>query len=468
MVPISPQAYSGSAVVFDTRPIFNYAQKLEERRAKRALAEQEAFDEWNKANERQLDPTNIRWSKEGDQFTRGLQEYKSLAIEAKNNPRDYAKKIAAQKKADELIFLVRASKEAKEVDKEYNSFLRSVQTNPEQRKTTDLDAVLRDKAIHDLPIGFPGAPFLGIPKRPDDTSPKMNYYKPAPVDTYDIIQKNLGGVEMGELEQISQPDKNFQYNVVPKYTTSAIKTIAERVAKSVMADPLLESSYKVKGQQYDAQDLAKLNFLVKSVKDASGKPVFDIEVDIDDPASIAFGEAVEDLLNRRGKVDTVTDQVALERYKSNLRKSEKSEKEKEAVSLSDYDVLGKYNNNIFSKNNVRFVLDKDVDPQDKKLITADGQVKPYSDATGRKYFIVKDDGNWEGRGGQVINRSGVARANLDKTSLSEEKRGALNFKEKEPAYSIKGKTYSQSQLLKMYTQDQINQALKAGRVKIKQ
>ena len=329
MVPISPQAYSGSAVVFDTRPIFSYAQKIEERRAKQALAEQEAFDEWNKANEKELDPTNIRWSKEGDQFTKGLQEYRSLAIDAKNNPKDYKKKMIAQKKADELFSLIRASKEAKEVDKEYNSFLRNVQTNPEQRKTTDLDAVLRDKAIHDLPIGFPGAPFLGIPKRPDDTSPKMNYYKPAPVDTYDIIQKNLGGVEMGELEQISQIDKNFQYNVVPKYTTSAIKTIAERVAKSVMADPLLQSSYKVKGQQYDAQDLAKLNFLVKSVKDASGKPVFsDIEVDIDNPASIAFGEAVEDLLNRRGKVDTVTDQVALERYKSNLRKSEKSEKEK--------------------------------------------------------------------------------------------------------------------------------------------
>ena len=43
----------------------------------------------------------------------------------------------------------------------------------------------------------------------------------------------------------------------------------------------------------------------------------------------------------------------------------------------------------------------------------------------------------------------------------------IKFDKKEISYLIKGKTYKQSQLLSMYTQDQINQALKAGTVKIK-
>lgn len=349
MVPISPQVYSAEAVVFDTKPLFDYAQRLDERRAKRALAEQEAFDEWNKANEKAFDSSNLR-TQERPLFDKGLEEYRQLSIEAKRNPKDYSKRAIAQKKADELFSLVNKSKNAKEIGKEYTAILRNIQSNPEQRKTTDLDALIKDISQNDLPIGFPGASFLGIPKRPDDTSPKMNYYKPAPVDTYDIIQKNLGGIGMGELQKISETDKNFQYKVVPKYTPEAIRTVAERVAKSVTADPLLQSSYKVKGQQYDSKDLAKLNLLVKSVKDAKGNQVFaDIEVDIDDPVSIAFGEAVEDMLNRRGEVKTETDRVGLERFKSSLIAGRSKEK---VIGVGEGNALDEITNIVGTKKGV--------------------------------------------------------------------------------------------------------------------
>lgn len=322
MVPISPQVYSAEAVTFDTKSLFDYMQRLDERRAKRALAEQEAFDEWNKANEKAFDSSNLR-TQERPLFDKKLQEYRQLSLEAKRNPRDYNKKALAQRKADELFSLVNKSKNAKEIGKEYVSILRNIQNNPEQRKTTDIDALIKDISINDLPIGFPGAPFLGIPKRPDDTSPKLNYYKPAPVNTYDLVQKNLAGIELDVPKKVGETDKDFYYKAVQKYKPEGIVTVAERVGKVVSGDPLLQSSYKVKGQQYSSEDMAKLNLLVKSLKDNSGKPLFpNLEVDIDDPVSIAIGEAVEDMIKRE-KSSNVFDKIAFAKYQSGLRKSEK-------------------------------------------------------------------------------------------------------------------------------------------------
>lgn len=425
MVPISPQVYSAEAVVFDTKPLFDYAQKLDERRAKRALAEQEAFDEWNKANEKAFDSSNLR-TQERPLFDKGLQEYRQLSLEAKRNPRDYNKKALAQKKADELFSLVNKSKNAKEIDKEYVSFLRNIHTNPEQRKTTDLDAVLRDKAIHDLPIGFPGAPFLGIPKRPDDTSLKMNYYKPAPVNTYDLVQKNLAGVELDAPVKITSTDKDFNYKTLQKYKPEGIVTVAERVGKVVGGDPLLQSSYKVKAQQYSSEDVAKLNLLVKSLKDSSGKPLLpNLKVDIDDPVSIAVGEAVEDMIKRE-KSDTKFDRRAYAGFQSFLIEGRKEK----GVDLLDYDILGKYTNqsNVVNIPSVlpmgtQIVYEKDIPKDELKLITSNETVKSIKkDEIPYSFFIIRPDGDWEGSKQQVISRASVARANLDRTSLSEASR----------------------------------------------
>jgi hypothetical protein len=67
------------------------------------------------------------------------------------------------------------------------------------------------------------------------------------------------------------------------------------------------------------------------------------------------------------------------------------------------------------------VYKKDIASADLDLITNNGKVNPIDDEDGA-YFIVRPDGDWEGEGGQIITAASVARANLDKTSLSEEKR----------------------------------------------
>lgn len=101
------------------------------------------------------------------------------------------------------------------------------------------------------------------------------------------------------------------------------------------------------------------------------------------------------------------------------------------INLFDYDVLGKYEpqqkvipaNPIFgikeSTEDVVYV--KDIPSEDLELITNNGAVNPITEQ-GAKYFKVREDGNWEGARGQVIDKSSVARSNLDKISLAEEKR----------------------------------------------
>lgn len=101
------------------------------------------------------------------------------------------------------------------------------------------------------------------------------------------------------------------------------------------------------------------------------------------------------------------------------------------ANLFDYDVLGKYepeqkvtpDNPIFGIKGFTedVVYVKDIPSEDLELITNNGAVNPITDQ-GVKYFKVRADGNWEGARGQVIDKSSVARSNLDKISLAEEKR----------------------------------------------
>jgi hypothetical protein len=114
-------------------------------------------------------------------------------------------------------------------------------------------------------------------------------------------------------------------------------------------------------------------------------------------------------------------------YNSGLISSRSSGKGQGPTDLSKYDLLGDYGDKVVNidipllgvKQNV--VKVKDIGAQDMNIITANGTVQPYK-VGDEKYFIVRDDGDWEGKGGRVVNRANVARANLDRTSIAEDKR----------------------------------------------
>lgn len=103
--------------------------------------------------------------------------------------------------------------------------------------------------------------------------------------------------------------------------------------------------------------------------------------------------------------------------------------------LGNYDVFGKYEPKYSKKEikqrtgflksenkTITIIPASEVDVNDKKLI---GEVPPVND-NGEKYYIVRDDGDWEGKNGQVISRANAARKNMDATSLNEVRRGRLS------------------------------------------
>ena len=59
---------------------------------------------------------------------------------------------------------------------------------------------------------------------------------------------------------------------------------------------------------------------------------------------------------------------------------------------------------------------------DLDLITNKGLIDAYKDPTTKEqYFIVRDNGDLEGKKGQVISWQSVAKANLDRTTEKEQK-----------------------------------------------
>jgi hypothetical protein len=135
----------------------------------------------------------------------------------------------------------------------------------------------------------------------------------------------------------------------------------------------------------------------------------------------------------------VVDEKAEEKYKSASIISRQKAAGGE-VDLSQYDVLGPYTKSKGVKTKGFFgigagktlVYKKDIDPKDYELI-ADKDVMPFVDNNGEEYFEVDPNtGDWKAENA-TINASSAARRNLDRTTLSEEKRGALRFKPSVPA-----------------------------------
>ena len=186
-----------------------------------------------------------------------------------------------------------------------------------------------------------------------------------------------------------------------------------------------------------AEELVRLN--------AKLKPYFpNLQIDADHPLALAMAEAIE-------RAESIKDVVPREdkAYASRLISSRQ---QPTTGTIKDYDLLNKYDREkgqvidlvsegVTKEERIakptRVVFAKDVPSQDYQLITDKENVFPYTSGK-MQYFIVRDDGNWEGAGGKVIDSYVVARANLDKTSLSEERRLQQGIIPKKPTTKKKG------------------------------
>lgn len=291
MVPISPQVFSGGAVVFDTRSLFDYQQRLAERRAKRDAAEQEALDNYLKELGKTPDPYGMR-KNDIPTFNKKLNDFRQLSNDFKKAPKNLESRLKLQQAADDLKIFVARSKEEKEKDKSYNNLIADLAANPEKRRTTNVEKLIADKTNQDLPLDFPGVAMLGIPARADkDFNP--NYYIPKPFDFKSNFDEAAKGPGITVSELSATPSKTSPgFNVIQRgFGNSAIKSIASNFAKSVEADDEKESYYRIRFKNLTPEKLTEHNVRLKKYFPA-------MEVDDDNPVSLAMAEAIEEAEKR--------------------------------------------------------------------------------------------------------------------------------------------------------------------------
>lgn len=217
------------------------------------------------------------------------------------------------------------------------------------------------------------------------------------------------------------------------------KQIAINAANDVSADPKVGSYYQYRFEKLSDREFDDLN---KVYQQAFGKKTNlggGIEVDnyIDSPEKLAAAEALREANVVQKKEKEILDrQLAFQRAQVNINLNRTGSAP--SASLADYDVLGRYSDKAKTiqrtlpkkgwgkaeTENVTIIPFGEVDVNDKKLI---GEVLPITDPTTKeRYYIVRDDGDWEGANKQVISRANAARKNMDATTISEEKRGRLS------------------------------------------
>ena len=220
-----------------------------------------------------------------------------------------------------------------------------------------------------------------------------------------------------------------------RFSDDQIKGMADRAADFVSTDKSFRKLYSTVLNNPDDPNLAEL----KAVYDQ----YFPGDI-MDKPEEVAKADAILRFKNFQNPgQDEFVDERAKAAYSSALTASRQKEKEG-PVDLSQYDVLGPYTESKGVKTKgflgmgggKTLIYKKDIDPKDYEFI-ADKDVMPFVDSKGEEFFEVDTNtGDWKAENA-TINAASVARRNLDRTTLAEEKRGALRIK---PGSPITGKS----------------------------
>lgn len=448
MVPISPQAYSAEAVVFDTKSLFDYKQRLDERRAKRALAEQEAVENYLKELPKSINPAGMAVNDIPD-FLAMQKEFRQLSNKYKStkNPLD---KIAVENKADEMLLHVSKSKDKVKKSEQPTATL----ADPNKKGKVDFTKLSSALDFHNLPIKDP--------KRKEITS-LSPYFFPEQYDEVSTFNQAAKGVDKSQFPTtIVGKDK-----IIPiAYGDDAIRLIGENYVKLVSINPEGVSYYTGKLKNLPSDKIAEA---VARVKKYYPK----LDIDDDSPSLIMLSDAIstaekvksQDIQNaprisvsttsgevKKGEVLDVYREIDLATSSPQRLKSDKGAPVN-ILSGAAQTALINLANKVTGK--------KDYYNQSNIY------VKKFPDG---KNYIVDFETNEElvPFTKQDINIPAQVDVAAERTVVSQAKTQIPQAApKKEISYLINGKTYKQSQLLSMYTQDQINQALKAGTVKIK-
>jgi hypothetical protein len=286
MVPISSDIYSSAAVVMDNRSLFDYMQKIEDRRAKREAAEQEAIDKYIDDASKKLTTTGMR-AQDVPNFLKMQNDFRQLSNQYKSTKDPY-KRLELQKKGDEMFLFIQRSKQADELAKPTRDALR----NPDNRKKLNTEKMMQDLAIHDLPLDFQ---VLGLPMR-KDIDPNASYYRETPFDFIKTFKEAATGPGI-KVSELSVSSDGKTKTITEGFGESAIKSIASNFVKLVDIDEDKKNYYTIRAkdpQIYPAQKLADYDKKVKQYFP-------DITVDDEDPLSIALAEAIIEAEGRKSQ-----------------------------------------------------------------------------------------------------------------------------------------------------------------------
>jgi hypothetical protein len=411
MVPISPQAYSAEAVVFDTRPLAALQQKLAAKREAKRAAEDDAINKYLTDQAGKLTPTGVR-AIDLPGFEKRRKDWMQFSILNKDKiKKDPLTRMEADRLYNDALAWQQQSKDATGERTPAIDLIR----NPNTRNQLNFERVAGDITLHDLALDDPNRKKIDY---------NASWYKAPSFDFNKEFKVAAEGQQKAFLRKIPGT-LDTQLGTIQTeegFLPESIKQIARNFARSVIEDPNKLDYYERKSKSASADELIKLNAILK--------PYFPkLEVALDQPEALAMAEAIE-------RAQSIKDVVPREDKAYSSRLISSRQQGPSDKTIKDYDLLNKYDKekgqviDLVSEGvtreeriakPTRVVLAKDVPSQDYQLITDKENVSPYTSGK-MQYFIVREDGNWEGAGGKVIDSYVVARANLDKTSLSEERR----------------------------------------------
>ena len=400
-------------------------QLLAKREAKRA-AEDEAINKYLTDQAGKLTPTGVR-AIDLPGFEKRRRDWMQFSILNKDKiKKDPLTRMEADRLYNDALSWVQQSKAAEEEKKPAIDLVR----NPNTRNKLNFERVASDISLHDLALDNPNRKKIDY-NEAWYRNPEFDFnkeFKAAAEGQQKSFLRKIPGTLDPQLGTI-QTEEGF--------LPTSITQIAKNFASSVNENLDKLNHYEIKVKNMGAEELVRLN--------AKLKPYFpNLQIDADHPLALAMAEAIE-------RAESIKDVVPREdkAYASRLISSRQ---QPTTGTIKDYDLLNKYDREkgqvidlvsegVTKEERIakptRVVFAKDVPSQDYQLITDKENVFPYTSGK-MQYFIVRDDGNWEGAGGKVIDSYVVARANLDKTSLSEERRLQQGIIPKKPTTKKKG------------------------------
>jgi len=426
-----PRMYSGGAVALDSSPSVNmYAQLMAKKQAK-----EEAIDEYYKKLPSTLNSAGMR-EQSIPGFNEAVGQTQKYWAENKDKIRKGTTPEAFNydKMFRELEQKVNEDKNAAKTDLE----LGKMRFNKENGYIFKDKKFIDNLTQHGLSVFDPNhrAIDLGtvtLPVKPFDAKDQDEYYKSITT-----------GMEAGKKYDYSKQYTNPQTGqvIVPtidvlnddqigKAAKRAMELVAEDESKQSYFEDLLHSPNK--------KDWQALQDAYTSFKDANGKRYF--EGDVMTAEQAAAADAIIKLSIPKKYAEEQESNYAQKQQDKRINIQLNLSRGRGSDDVANYDILRKYEPKAVSKTMSIVVPTSGSGTQTvtktEKIIPASEvpvhhrdliKTKPYTDPKdGSQYYILKDDGDWEGSNGQVISWETVAQAEMDRVTAAEARRGRQNL-----------------------------------------